>query len=165
MLDAFQSSTGPLARKLLAALEAGESAGGDARGRESAALLVVPSSGEPWQELVSLRVEDHPAPLVELRRLLELHDAYALADAADVLVGEGRHEKAAGLYERASALAPGSHELAFWAGLGLAQCGEIDVALARVRYAIEAHPPWREILERLPPEMAPAAQLVRDRLG
>lgn len=165
MRDAFAASTAPLARRLLAALDAGEHARGDARGRQSAALLVVGPSGEPWEELVSLRVEDHPAPLVELRRLLGLHDAYALADTADRLVAEGRHAEAAQLYERASALAPDSHELAFWAGLGLAESGQMDVAIARVRRAIELHPGWREILDRLPPEMAPAARAVRERLG
>lgn len=165
MLDAFDSSSGPLARGLLAALDAGELAGGDARGRQSAALLVVGESGEAWEALVSLRVDDHPAPLAELRRLLDLQDAYALANAADGLVGEGRHAEAAELYERASALAPESHELVFWAGLGVAQSGDMDTALDRVRQAIEAHPGWRQILERLPPEMAPAAESVRERLG
>lgn len=164
MLDAFRKSTGPLARRLLEALDAGEHAGGDARGRQSAALLVVGPSGEPWEELVSLRVEDHPAPLVELRRLLKLHDAYALADTADGLVGEGRHAEAAQLYERASALVPDSDELAFWSGLGLAQSGQMDAGLARVRKAIELHPRWRGILERLPHEMAPAGEAVRERL-
>jgi uncharacterized Ntn-hydrolase superfamily protein len=165
MLEAFARGTGVLARKLMAALEAGELAGGDARGRQSAALLVVGGTGEPWEALVSLRVEDHPAPLVELRRLLDLHDAYELADAADGLVGQGRHADAAELYERASALAPESHELAFWAGLGLAQSGDMEGALRRVRQAIDAHPGWRDILARLPPEMAPAAEAVRERLA
>ncbi len=164
MLDAFSAARGPLARRLLAALDAGESAGGDARGKQSAALLVVADAGEPWAALVSLRVEDHAAPLPELRRLLDLHDAYELADAADSLVAEGRHEEAAALYERARELAPDSHELIFWAGLGIAQSGDMDAALARVRRAIDAHPPWREILERLPQEMAPAAAAVRARL-
>ncbi len=164
MLDAFRKSTGPLARRLLEGLDAGERVGGDARGRQSAAVLVVGPSGEPWQEVVSLRVEDHPAPLVELARLLELHDAYALADTADGLVGEGRHAEAAQLYERASELVPDSHELAFWSGLGLAESGQMDAGLARVRRAIELHPGWREILERLPAEMAPAGEAVRERL-
>ena len=164
MLDAFRESSGPLARRLLGVLDAGEGAGGDARGRQSAALLVVGSSGEPWEEVVSLRVEDDPAPLVELRRLLELHDAYALADSADGLVGEGRHAEAAQLYQRASAQVPDSHELAFWSGLGLAQSGQMEAGLARVRQAIELHPGWTEILERLPAEMAPAGEAVRERL-
>ncbi len=164
MLGVFAAARGPLARRLLAALEAGERAGGDARGRQSAALLVVGASGEPWAALVSLRVEDHAAPLPELRRLLDLHDAYEFADAADSLVAKGRHGEAAELYERASALAPESHELAFWAGLGIAQSGDMDGALVRVRSAIAAHPAWREILGRLPEEMAPAAAAVRERL-
>ncbi len=164
MREAFSSASGPLARRLLAALEAGELAGGDARGRQSAALLIVGASGEPWAALVSLRVEDHAAPLSELRRLLDLHDAYELADNAERLVAEGRHGEAAALYERASALAPESHELSFWAGLGIAQSGDIEGALARVRAAIAVHPAWREILGRLPEEMAPAAAAVRERL-
>lgn len=164
MLQAFEASRGALADRLLTALDAGEVAGGDARGRQSAALMVVGATGEPWETLVSLRVEDHPAPLAELRRLLGLHEAYRLADAGDRLVGEGLHTEAAQLYERASALAPENHELAFWSGLGLAQAGDMDGALERVRAAIEAHPGWRGILERLPPEMAPAAAAVRGRL-
>jgi uncharacterized Ntn-hydrolase superfamily protein len=165
MLSAFEANAGEeLARRLLASLDAGEGAGGDARGRQSAGLLVVGASGEPWEALVSLRVDDHPDPLVELRRLLELHEAYALADAADGLVAQARHEEAAELYERARTLAPNSHELAFWAGLGLAQSGDMDGALERVRQAIDAHPAWRDMLDRLPPKMAPAAGAVRERL-
>lgn len=164
MLKAFQDSAGPLAGRLLTALEAGEAAGGDARGCQSAALLVVGASGASWQTLVSLRVDDHPVPLVELARLLELHEAYTLADDADRLVGEGRHGEAAELYDRARALAPQNHELIFWSGLGLAQSGDMDGALERIRAAIAAHPGWRQILDRLPPEMAPAAEAVRQRL-
>ncbi len=61
--------TGSLTERLLAALDAAERAGGDVRGRQSAAILVVPAAGEPWARVVSLRVEDHPDPLRELRRL------------------------------------------------------------------------------------------------
>jgi uncharacterized Ntn-hydrolase superfamily protein len=165
MLAAFEASAGQeLVWRLLAALDAGEGAGGDARGRQSAALLVVGEPGEPWEALVSLRVDDHPDPLVELRRLLGLHEAYALADAADGLVAQGRHQEAAELYERARTLAPDSHELTFWAGLGLAQSGDMEGAVDRVRQAIDAHAAWRDILDRLPPEMAPAAEAVRERL-
>src|SRR4051794_24298567 len=94
MADAFGAATGPLARRMFAALEAGEAAGGDARGRQSAALVVAPAAGEPWQLAVDLRVEDHPEPLAELGRLLDVHDAYALASDGDDLMGEGRHDAA-----------------------------------------------------------------------
>ena len=164
MLETFADTGGPLATRLLEALDAAERAGGDARGRQSAALLVVPAEGEPWRALVSLRVEDHPAPLVELRRLLALHNAYALADEADGLAGEGRHSEAARRYRQASELAPGNQELRFWAGLGLAH-GDLEAGVATVREVIEAEPRWGELLVRLPAEMAPQAAEVASRLG
>jgi uncharacterized Ntn-hydrolase superfamily protein len=160
MVEAFQAARGPLAERLLAALDAAELAGGDARGRQSAALVVVGPEGEPWETLVSLRVEDHPDPLVELRRLLAVHEAYRLAGEADALVGQGRHGEAAKLYRQASQLAPDNHELRLWAGLGAAQGGDMTLAVAEVRAAVAAHPPWRELLERLPPEVAPSASAV-----
>jgi tetratricopeptide (TPR) repeat protein len=126
--------------------------------------LVVPAQGARWETTVSLRVEDHPDPLVELRRLLGLHDAYALADQADELSGLGRHEEAAALYRRAAELAPESDELRFWAGLGAAQVGDFDAALADVRAAIAIHPGWRDLLARIPPEFAPSAEAVLARL-
>ena len=160
MLAAFAAAGGPLAWRLLAALEAGEGAGGDIRGRQSAALLVVPGAGEAWETVVSLRVEDHDEPLAELRRLLGLADAYRLAGRADELSGLGRHDEAAALYRRAAELAPGNHELLFWAGLGAAHVGDLDAALRDVRAAIALRPAWRELLSRIPPEMAPAAAVV-----
>ena len=165
MLETYRSTTGPLAMRLLAALDAGEAQGGDIRGRQSAAILVVPAHGEPWALAVSLRVEDHPDPLRELRRLLSLHDAYVLADRADELVNEGRHEEAASLYRQASELAPDNHELSFWAGLGAALAGDLDTAVDHVRAAIEMQPGWRELLPRIPPDVAPSAQAVLARLN
>jgi uncharacterized Ntn-hydrolase superfamily protein len=164
MLDAYSSSDGSLTNRLLAALDAAEAEGGDARGRQSAAILVVPAEGDRWATVVSLRVEDHPQPLVELRRLVALHEAYALAGKADELVNDGRHEDAARLYQQASELAPENHELLFWAGISAAQSGDLDTGLARVRAAIKAHPPWRDLLERLPAEVSPAAASVRAEL-
>jgi uncharacterized Ntn-hydrolase superfamily protein len=165
MAGAFGSASGPLSRRLLAALEAAEAAGGDVRGRQSAALLVVPAEGEPWRATVELRVEDSDEPLRELNRLLDLHDAYAIADRADALAGEGRHEEAARLYVGAAEAARGNVELSFWAGLGIAAAGDVDAGAARVRAAVEAHAGWRELLARLDPEIAPAVEAVRARLG
>lgn len=162
---AFESAEGPLARRLLAALEAGEEAGGDARGRQSSALVVVAADGEPWEREVDLRVEDHPEPLAELRRLLDLHDAYELATEGDDLVGEGRHREAGERYRDAAAAAPDNHELLFWSGLALAQAGDLGEGAERVRRAIELQPGWAELLPRLTPEIAPAAEAVRERLA
>jgi uncharacterized Ntn-hydrolase superfamily protein len=160
MLRTFEAAPGTLAERLLDALDAAQAAGGDARGQQSAALLVVGPDGEPWETTVSLRVEDHPDPLAELRRLLGIHEAYRLAGEADELVGQGRHDEAAGLYRQASALVPDNHELRLWAGLGAAQSGDLPLAVAEVRAAIAAHPPWRELLARLPADVAPSASAV-----
>jgi uncharacterized Ntn-hydrolase superfamily protein len=164
MLDTFAQTGGSLTRRLLAALDAAEREGGDVRGRQSAAILVVPASGESWQSTVSLRVEDHPEPLDELRRLVELHDAYALASDADDCINEGRHDDAARLFGRARALAPDNDELLFWAGLGAAHAGDLDGGVQDVRAAIEIQPGWRELLARMPPEVAPSARAVLERL-
>jgi uncharacterized Ntn-hydrolase superfamily protein len=164
MLDTYASAGGSLTERLLDALDAAEVQGGDARGRQSAAILVAPAEGDPWATVIALRVEDHRDPLVELRRLVRVHDAYELADRADGLVGEGRHDEAARLFQRASELDPDNHELRFWAGLGAAQGGDIEAGLGHVRAAITMHAPWRELLERLPPDIAPAAPAIRARL-
>jgi uncharacterized Ntn-hydrolase superfamily protein len=164
MLEAFSTALGSLTERLLVALEAAEREGGDIRGRQSAAILVVPREGEPWRTVVSLRVEDHPDPLPELRRLVALRDAYALAGTADELLNEGRHAEAARLYVQASERAPGNHELLFWAGLGTAQAGDLDTGVGQVREAISLQPAWRELLTRLPPDIAPGAPAVLARL-
>ena len=166
MAEAFERSAGgPLAARLLAALDAAEEAGGDVRGRQSVALLVVPPRSQPWWRTVDLRVEDNPDPLAEMRRLLRLHEAYAIASEADELVGEGRHAEAADGYRRAAELAPGNAELTFWAGLSLAGDGDVERGAARVGEAIERHPGYRDLLARLDSEVAPAAEAVRRELG
>jgi uncharacterized Ntn-hydrolase superfamily protein len=161
MAHAFEAATGSLARRLVAALHAAEAHGGDARGRQSCALVVAPGHGEPWRRTVDLRVDDHPEPLAELDRLLDLSDAYALATEGDDLVGQGRHEEAGERYRSASALAPGNHELLFWSGLAAAQSGDLPTAVQRVREAIRLQPGWHELLGRLDAEIAPGAPALR----
>jgi uncharacterized Ntn-hydrolase superfamily protein len=158
MARAFSATEGALADRVLAALDAAEAEGGDLRGRQSAALVVVGDRG------VDLRVEDHPDPLPELRRLLVLRRAYDLADEADGLVAAGRAGEAGALYKRACALAPENDELLFWAGLGAAQAGDLETALGRVRRAIERSGAWSELLERLDEKLFPAAPAVREAL-
>ena len=160
MLAAYTSGQGSLSGRLLAALNVGESVGGDLRGRQSAAILVVPAAGEPWETVISLRVEDHPEPLAELARLVRLDEAYRFAGEGDERFAEGRHDEASALYARACALAPESDELRFWAGLGAAQQGDMDTALDHVRAAIAVHGGWLELLRRLPSDLAPSAPAV-----
>ncbi len=160
MLEAYTAGRGSLSSRLLTALNVAEATGGDLRGRQSAAILVVPAAGDPWETVTSLRVEDHPEPLVELARLARLDEAYRFAGEGDERLAEGRHNEASALYARACALAPESDELRFWAGLGAAQLGDMDTALAHVRAAIAVHGGWLELLRRLPSDLAPSAPAV-----
>lgn len=165
MSHGFAESTATLPRRILDALDAGEAAGGDVRGRQSAAILVVPATGARWSRIVDLRVEDHPEPLAELRRLVGLHDAYVFAGEGDRLVGEGDHAAAAAEYVRAYELAPDSLELRFWAGLALVGSGDEDRGLEHLRAVIATHGGWAELLSRLTPGDAPAASRAREALG
>jgi uncharacterized Ntn-hydrolase superfamily protein len=160
MAAAYRTHTGDLAERLLAALDGAEAAGGDVRGRQSAALLVVPAAGEAWRTRFDVRVEDHELPLAELRRLLRLARAYEMADQADALAGEGAHEQATRLYVAAAELAPESDELTFWAGLGMA-AGDLDAGVELVRRAAGVKPAWLTLLDRLSDELAPTAEAVR----
>ncbi len=153
MVDAYVATDGDLATKLLAALDAAEAEGGDIRGRQSAALLVVGGKrGErPWAERrFDLRVEDHPQPLRELRRLVGLRRAYDLADEAERLIAAGDLEGAAAGFERALAEAPDNLEIGFWLGLALAGCGRLDEGRPHVQRAIDEDAGWDELLRRLP---------------
>jgi uncharacterized Ntn-hydrolase superfamily protein len=164
MSDAFLAASGPLQDRLLAALDAAEGEGGDVRGRQSAAMIVVPADGEPWRRTVDLRVEDHDVPLDELRRLLRLQRAYDLAGAGDELLAAGRTEEAGAYYTQAAQLAPNSDELLFWSGLAAAQAGDLEAGVAAVRRAAEENPNWLVLLDRLSPEFAPAGEAVRQAL-
>jgi uncharacterized Ntn-hydrolase superfamily protein len=156
MAEAYAASDGDLAERLLATLDAGEAAGGDVRGRQSAALLVVPARGEPWRTRFDVRVDDHPEPLLELRRLVRLARAYEMAGRADELLADGEHARATGLYMEAAALAPESDELTFWAGVGVA-AEDLPAGLELVQRAAARRPSWLTLLERLPAELAPTA--------
>jgi uncharacterized Ntn-hydrolase superfamily protein len=163
MADAFRAHDGDLADSLLAALGAAQAQGGDLRGRQSAALLVVPAAGEPWRTRFDVRVDDHADPLGELARLLRLARAYELAGRADELLAQGRREDARRAYVQAAELAPDAAELTFWAGVALG-ADDVQAGLALVRKAAAANPAWLELLARLPAELEPAAQALRDAL-
>ncbi|HEY1834775.1 MAG TPA: DUF1028 domain-containing protein [Solirubrobacteraceae bacterium] len=156
MAAAYRGSDGDLAERLLAALEAAEAEGGDLRGRQSAALLIVPPSGEAWRTRFDVRVEDHEAPLVELRRLVRFARAYEMAGHADELLAQGKRDDATGLYLKSAELAPEADELVFWAGLGVA-AQDLDRGVELVRRAVAVKPSWLALLERLPAELEPIA--------
>ena len=163
MATAYEASDGDLAERLLAALDAAEGEGGDVRGRQSAALLVVPAAGESWRTRFDVRVDDHPEPLPELRRLMRLARAYELAEHADEALARGEGAEATSLYLKATELAPEADELVFWAGLGVA-ADDLAAGVELVRRAASVKRSWLTLLERLPGELAPSAAAVRDAL-
>ena len=153
MARAFEAAKGDLAERMLAALEAAEAEGGDIRGRQSAALLVVRarSTGEPWRDrLVDLRVDDHPQPLVELRRLLALHRAYEEMNLGDEAVAVDQIPKAVEHYTRAAQLAPEIAELPFWQAVTLFSVGKEEEALELFRDVFAREERWVRLVPRLP---------------
>jgi len=153
MAKAYEASRGDLAERLLAALEGAESQGGDIRGRQSAAILVVKgvSSGRPWQDrLFDLRVEDHPSPVVELRRLVTLQRAYNLMNEGDLAVEKKDDAGALKAYSSAEALVPDNAEMAYWHAVALVNMGRADEALPVFAKAFRLHPKWRDLTPRLP---------------
>jgi uncharacterized Ntn-hydrolase superfamily protein len=160
MADAYRGSTGDLAERMLAALEAGQAAGGDVRGRQSAAILIVEadSTGRPWADTaMELRVEDHPEPIRELRRLVTLHRAYEHMNRGDELLGVDRVGDALVAYRTAAQMAPEVEELPFWHAVTLADLGRVDEALPIFRQVFAVNADWATLVQRLP-----AAGLLRD---
>ncbi|HEX6736954.1 MAG TPA: DUF1028 domain-containing protein [Vicinamibacteria bacterium] len=153
MARAYESAKGDLAERLLAALDAAQAEGGDIRGRQSAAILVVKaaSSGRPWADRVfDLRVEDHPEPLAELRRLVGVQRAYNHMGAGDDCVAIKDWACAEREYGAAQAMQPDNAEMAFWHAVALASNGRLDPARPLFAKAFKADARWRELVRRLP---------------
>ena len=155
MAKAFEAATGPLADRLIAALEAAEREGGDVRGRQSAALLIVKAkgSGKPWvggDRVFDLRVDDHPQPVAELKRLVRLQKAYTHANRGDELMTEKKVEEALQEYAASAQLAPEIVELPFWQAVTLASIGKEAEAAPIFTAVFAKEPIWAELLGRLP---------------
>lgn len=152
MHDAFVAATGDLADRMLAALEAAEAEGGDIRGRQAARVLVVraEATDRPWEDvLVDLRVDDHPDPLPELRRLLTLQRAYDRLERAEELELAGDVDGALAERRAAMGMVPDNPEIAFWTAVSLAVHDRLDEARAALAVALPADPGWAELLRRL----------------
>jgi uncharacterized Ntn-hydrolase superfamily protein len=161
MARAYAATEGDLADRLLAALDAAQSVGGDIRGKQSAALVVVTakSSGKRWRdELFNLRVDDHPEPLKELRRLVALQRAYNHMNAGDLATEHNDNEGALREYaaaEKIAATTPGIPqsryaEMIFWHAVALVNMKRVDEALPLFAKAFEMEAGWRELTPRLP---------------
>ena len=154
MAEAYLGTKGDLVDKLLAAMDAAQASGGDIRGQQSAALMVV--SGKPtpetWNDRIyDLRVEDHPAPLQELRRLVRIQRAYNEMNQGDTYLARGDTPAALAAYSSAAQLAPEMIEIPFWHAVTLADLGQREEALSIFRRVFTENPDWATLLKRLPP--------------
>jgi uncharacterized Ntn-hydrolase superfamily protein len=155
MARAYEKSNGDLAERLLAALEAGQLAGGDIRGQQSAAIIIVKGkrSNKPWADrIMDLRVEDSPKPIAELRRLVTLWRAYRNVDDGDALITDGKVEEAMKAYSEAARLAPGNDEILFWQAVTLWKLGrEKDATPIFRKVFARGGRRWVELVPRLVP--------------
>jgi uncharacterized Ntn-hydrolase superfamily protein len=154
MSKAFEESKGPLAERLMAALFAAESVGGDIRGKQSAAILVVKgkSTGKVWEDrLIDLRVEDDPYPLDKLDRLLKIHRAYNHMNAGDLAVEHGDMELAMKEYSSAEKMFPENEEMKFWHAVTLATNGDVEASLPLFKKVFEKNENWKILTPRLVP--------------
>jgi uncharacterized Ntn-hydrolase superfamily protein len=153
MAAAYQGSDGrPLPERLLAALEAGQAAGGDIRGQQSAAILVVRgvSTGKPWEDrLVDLRVEDHPAAIQEIGRVLRVFRAYEHMNLGDRAIELSDAKLALQEYSAASALDPQNLEMKFWHAVALANLGRTFDSLPMFKVVFATDPNWRTLTGRI----------------
>ena len=152
MIQAFENTPGNLAERMLAALDAAEAEGGDLRGRQSAAMLVVSGdpTGDPWKDrIVDLEVADHENPLLELRRLLRISQAYRHAQSGDEYMEQDNMEKALQEYSAAAKYYPDNPELPFWSAVTLAQTGELQKALPIFKDAFSRNDNLRELVPRI----------------
>jgi uncharacterized Ntn-hydrolase superfamily protein len=163
MAEAYSSVDAPLAERMMAALEAAEAEGGDIRGKQSAAMLVVSGkpTGRSWEDRsIDLRVDDAAEPLPELRRLLRIKRAMQTIAEADRLATAGDMAAAAAKRREGLAIAPELIELRFWTGLTMAQAGDLDGGLKLIDEVFRTDPRWLETMrrlvtvERLSPEIA-----------
>jgi uncharacterized Ntn-hydrolase superfamily protein len=153
MAKAYRETKGDLAERMLAALDAAQSVGGDIRGKQSAAILIVSGkpTGKPWNDrTMDLRVEDHPEPLIELRRLVNINRAYQHENNGDLAVEKNDIDVAQREYGIAESMLPDNLELKFWHAVSLVNVGKLDESLPIFKVIFLADPNWAELTPRLP---------------
>ena len=152
MAVAFEKTKGDLADRMMAALEAAEAEGGDIRGKQSAAMVIV--SGEPsgveWKDTkLNLRIEDHPTPLIELKRLIRVHRAYQHANMGDHYMETEEIDKALIEYSKAAEYYPENPELPYWSAIALANVGRLEEALPVFQSVFQRNPDLKTMTPRL----------------
>jgi uncharacterized Ntn-hydrolase superfamily protein len=152
MARAFESAQGELADRMLAALDAGQAVGGDIRGRQSAAIVVVAakSTGRPWVDRIfDLRVDDSPEPLKELRRLVTLQRAYNHMNAGDLATEKKDNDAALREYGAAEKLVPDNAEMIYWHAVALVNMGRVEESLPLFRRVFAMDSNWATLTPRL----------------
>lgn len=152
MAEAFKNAKGNLANRMLIALEAAQNEGGDIRGKQSAAILVVKakSSGNSWEDkVVDLRIEDHSNPILEMRRLLKIHTAYEYMNKGDLAIEKGNNNQAKSFYMKAQELNPENLEMKFWYAITLLNNGELNEAKSILKEVFQKNAKWKELTPRL----------------
>jgi uncharacterized Ntn-hydrolase superfamily protein len=153
MAEAYRSAPGELVDRLVAALEAAQNEGGDIRGRQSAAIIVVRGrrTGVPWKDRIyDLRVEDHSDPIAEIKRLVRLNKAYNHMNKGDEWLTAGKTAEAMVEYTEGMRIYPDNPEMIFWPAVTLASTGKVDDSLPLFKRIFAADPNWAELLRRLP---------------
>ncbi|RKY83379.1 Zn-dependent protease [candidate division KSB1 bacterium] len=153
MAKAYQSTEGDLIDKLVSALEAAQSEGGDIRGKQSAAILVVKpvSTGNIWKDkVIDIRIDDNPEPIKELKRIVHLYRAYNHMNKGDEYLGNNEIDKALKEYKTASEMVPENIEMLFWRAETMAAVGKVNESLPLFKTVFEKEPIWAELLKRLP---------------
>ena len=152
MEKAYLSTKGSLAERLYAALVAAENLGGDLRGKQSAAMLVVPLKKVDnllSSKIYDIRVDDSPNPLEDLNRLMRIQKAYIFANEGDILSAENRLDEALDAYNQASELYPENVELLFWGAVILCTDGKFDIAKPMFEKIFQGNPDLKQMIPRL----------------
>jgi uncharacterized Ntn-hydrolase superfamily protein len=152
MAKAYETTKGDLADRMMAALEAAQAEGGDIRGKQSAAMVVVTGNptGVPYKDrIIDIRVDDSPEPLVELKRLLNLSRAYDYMNQGDEAMAKHDMTAAQEAYGKAAELAPGNLEIMFWHAVGLVNVGDVENALPIFQHVFDEDESWRILVPRL----------------
>jgi len=154
MAKAFEENSNlPLAERVLKVLFAAQEAGGDIRGKQSAALIVVNAElmENPWQDKkIDLRVDDHQAPLIELQRLLKVHRAFDHLNSGDLAMEKGDMVLALKEYGAAEQMFPDNLEMKYWKAVTLANNKKLQEALVIFKEVFSVDENWKELTRRLP---------------
>jgi uncharacterized Ntn-hydrolase superfamily protein len=154
MADAYNQNQGlPIAERIVAVLKAAQEAGGDIRGKQSAAVIVVGPRkvSEPWlDKLIDIRVDDSAEPIIEIEKLLKVHRAYEHMNRGDVALEKEDMATALKEYGAAENMFPGNSEFVYWTAVAMANQGMLREALPKFRQVFEKEDNWRELTRRLP---------------